>query len=86
MGRFPGVRVLRMPGGGYSVRIRSTSTGEPLWVVDGTPVEVIPGRGLDWLAPADVARIDVLKDATETTMFGARGANGVILVTTKRRR
>ena len=86
VGRFPGVRVHRTPGGGFSVRIRGTSTGEPLWVVDGMPVEVTPGRGLDWLSPADVARIDLLKNATEMTMYGARGANGVILITTKRRR
>jgi len=55
-------------------------------VVDGIPVEVEPGRGLDWLSPAEIARIDVLKDAPETTMYGVRGANGVILVTTKRSR
>jgi TonB-dependent SusC/RagA subfamily outer membrane receptor len=84
-GRFPGVRVLRAPGGGISVRIRG-SDNEPLYVVDGVPVEVTAGRGLDWFSPADVARIEVLMDATETTMYGGRGANGVILITTKRSR
>ena len=89
-GRFPGVDVIRTPGGGFSIRIRGANSllrdREPLYVVDGIPVEVEPGRGLDWLSPAEIARIDVLKDAPETTMYGVRGANGVILVTTKRSR
>jgi TonB-dependent SusC/RagA subfamily outer membrane receptor len=89
-GRFPGVDVIRTPGGGFSIRIRSVSTllgnQEPLYVVNGIPVDVEPGRGLDWLNPADIARIDVLKNAPETTMYGVRGANGVILITTKRSR
>jgi TonB-dependent starch-binding outer membrane protein SusC len=90
VGRFPGVEVRRTPHGGVSVRIRGGSTlsgsGEPLFIVDGVEVFVAPGRGLDWLNPADVARIDVLKDATSTTMYGVRGANGVILITTRRAR
>jgi len=89
-GRFPGVDVVRTPGGGFALRIRGASTilGDqgPLYVVDGLPVDVEPGRGLDWLSPADIARIDVLRNAPETTMYGARGANGVILITTKRSR
>jgi TonB-dependent SusC/RagA subfamily outer membrane receptor len=57
-----------------------------LYVVDGMPVHVVPGRGLDWLNPADVARIDVLKDAASTSIYGVRGGNGVILITTRRGR
>jgi TonB-dependent SusC/RagA subfamily outer membrane receptor len=87
-GRFPGVHVIRTPSGGFSIRIRGVSTvlgnAEPLYVVDGIPANVEPGRGLDWLSPANIERIDVLKDATETAMYGVRGANGVILITTKR--
>ncbi len=86
-GRFSGVHVVRTPAGGFLIRIRGASTilgnKGPLYVVDGIPVEVDPQRGLDWLSPADIARIDVLKDAPETTMYGGRGANGVILITTK---
>lgn len=86
-GRFPGVEVARTPSGGLSIRIRGVSTilgnRGPLYVVDGIPVEVDPENGLDWLNPADIARIDVLKDPAETSMFGVRGANGVILITTK---
>lgn len=87
-GRFPGVQVVRTPAGGFLIRIRGASTvlgnKGPLYVVDGIPVEVDVQRGLDWLNPADIARIDVLKDAAKTSMYGGRGANGVILITTKR--
>jgi TonB-dependent starch-binding outer membrane protein SusC len=86
-GRFPAVHVLPTPTGGFSIRIRGAAglgNGEPLYVVDGMPVEVTPGRGLDWLDPADIARIDVLKNPAETSMYGGRGANGVILITTAR--
>lgn len=87
-GRFPGVHVVRTPAGGFMIHIRGASTilgsKGPLYVVDGIPVEVDPQRGLDWLNPADIARIDVLKNAPETSIYGVRGANGVILITTKR--
>jgi TonB-dependent SusC/RagA subfamily outer membrane receptor len=87
-GRVAGVQVLRSAGGGISIRIRghSTITGssEPLYVVDGMPVHVTPGRGLDWLNPLDIARIEVLKDASATSLYGMRGANGVVLITTRR--
>jgi len=89
-GRVAGVRVLPTPNGGFAIRIRGVSTlqgdAEPLYVVDGMAVTVEPGQGLNWLDPADIARIDVLKDAAETSMYGVRGANGVILITTKRPR
>lgn len=89
-GRFPGVRVVPTPTGGFSVRIRGVSTvfgnKEPLYVIDGMPVMVEPGRGLDWLNPADIERIDVLKNPGETSIYGVRGANGVVLITTKRSR
>lgn len=87
--RLPGVHVRRTASGGYSVRIRGTSTfisnSEPLYVIDGMAVQVTPGLGLDWLSPVDIARIDVLRDPAETSMYGVRGANGVILIRTKLR-
>jgi TonB-dependent SusC/RagA subfamily outer membrane receptor len=52
-------------------------------VVDGLPVEVTPGRGLDRLDPADIAPIDGLRDPAETSMYGGRGANGVVVIKTK---
>jgi TonB-dependent SusC/RagA subfamily outer membrane receptor len=90
-GRAPGVRVVRMPGGGISIRMLGGPTtlqgsNEPLYVVDGMPVHVVPGRGLDWLNPRDIQRIEVLRDAVSLSMYGVRGANGVILITTRRGR
>jgi TonB-dependent starch-binding outer membrane protein SusC len=89
-GRFPGVEVMRTRSGGFSIHIRGITTllgrSEPLYVVDGLPVDVDPERGLDWLSPAEIARIDVLKNPAETSIYGVRGANGVILITTKRGR
>jgi TonB-dependent SusC/RagA subfamily outer membrane receptor len=88
VGRFPGVRVVEVPGGGIAVRVWGPSTfvgdNDPLYVVDGVPVHVTPGRGVDWLNPGDVASIRVLKDVSETAAYGARGGNGVVLITTKR--
>jgi TonB-dependent SusC/RagA subfamily outer membrane receptor len=87
VGRFPGVEVLHLPGGGISVRIRGatslTLSTEPLYVIDGMPIHAEPGGALKWLAPQDVQRIEVLKDPGSTAFYGVRGANGVILITTK---
>lgn len=89
-GRFPGVQVMRTPGGGFSIRIRGPSTimgsNEPLYVVDGTPFEPTPGMGLTWLVPGDIATIDILKDAISIAQYGVRGANGVVVITTRRGR
>jgi TonB-dependent SusC/RagA subfamily outer membrane receptor len=86
-GRFPGVEVLRLPTGGISVRIRGqtsvNASTEPLYVVDGIPIQPDPGGALRWLSPRDVARIEVLKDIGSTAFYGVRGANGVILITTR---
>lgn len=86
------------PGAGTSIRIRGTSsvmgTNEPLYVVDGIPVinggassgamSTPPLNPMALMNPNDVESIEVLKDASATAIYGARGANGVILVTTKR--
>ncbi|HEV2148381.1 MAG TPA: TonB-dependent receptor plug domain-containing protein [Longimicrobiaceae bacterium] len=86
-GRFAGVQVTRLPGGGISVRIRGATSlqgsSEPLFVVDGMPVEPGPGGALQGIAPEDVARIEVLKDIGSTSFYGVRGANGVVLITTR---
>jgi len=85
--RFHGVDVSRTATGGTSIRIiGAVGVGEPLYVVDGTPMTISPGRGLDWLGPEDIASIEVLKYPAETALYGPRGVNGVILVTTKRHR
>ncbi len=73
------------PGEIGSIRIRGerslTATNAPLYVVDGIPMQ---GNGIENLNPGDIESIEVLKDASSTAIFGSRGANGVILVTTKR--
>src|SRR5439155_21072607 len=56
---------------------------EPLYVIDGMPVEVTTGHGLSWLNPGDIQRIEILKDASATAVYGMRGANGVVLITTR---
>jgi len=69
-GRFAGVRVVRHPSGGLSVRVRGASrvTGdnEPLFVIDGMPIEAAPGGAMVGLNPADIQRIEVLKDIGST--------------------
>lgn len=85
-GRFPGVRVLRQQGG-FSVIIRGLHTingnASPLYVIDGFAIDAGPD-GLIALNPGDISRIEVLKDATQLAMYGVRGANGVVVITTKR--
>jgi TonB-dependent SusC/RagA subfamily outer membrane receptor len=87
-GQVAGVQVIHHAGGGISFRIRGqgsiNSNNEPLYVVDGMPVHVAPGHGLNWLNPGDIQRIEILKDASTTSMYGVRGANGVVLITTRR--
>jgi TonB-dependent starch-binding outer membrane protein SusC len=87
-GRVAGVQIIRLPGGGISVRIRGPGSisgdTEPLYVVDGMLVHATAERGLYWLNPADIQRIEILKDPSTTSMYGMRGANGVVLITTRR--
>lgn len=71
------------PGAAPKVRIRGTGTinnSNPLYVVDGMPIE----GGIDFVNPSDIESIEVLKDAASGAIYGARAANGVILVTTKK--
>lgn len=86
--RVSGVRVTRTPDGGIAVQIRGTSTimgdNAPLYVVDGVPITPGPGGSLTGINPYDIASIEVLKDAASITMYGSRGANGVIVIKTKK--
>ena len=80
----PGVQITQsstQPGKGYKVYIRgigTTGSASPLYVIDG-----VAGGSLDGINPNDIESIDVLKDAASAAIYGARAANGVILVTTK---
>lgn len=86
-GRAPGVQVTQntgAPGGGISVRIRGTNSvqgsNEPLYVVDGFPTS---GSNPTIINNSDIESIEILKDASATAIYGSRGANGVVLITTK---
>lgn len=84
-GKMSGVQVVQnsgTPGGDVSILIRGVGTindASPLYVIDGVPVS----GGMWYLNPNDVEFIDVLKDASATAIYGSRGANGVVMVTTK---
>ena len=70
------------PGTGSVIRVRGTgtiNTADPLYIVDGMPIN----GGIDNINPADIASIEVLKDAASAAVYGSRAANGVVLVTTK---
>ena len=86
-GRVAGVSVVRTPDG-IAVRIRGGSSvygnNEPLYVLDGMPIQPGPNGALTGINPYDIESIKVLKDAADTAMYGIRGANGVILIKTKR--
>ena len=83
-GRAAGVQVTQnsgQPGSTQSIRIRGTGSlnnAEPLYVIDG-----IPSGGIDYLNPSDIESISILKDAASAAIYGARGGNGVVLITTK---
>ena len=84
-GQTPGLSIIKNtgePGAGFKVNIRGMGTignSQPLYVIDG-----VPGGNIDYLSASDIESIDVLKDAASSAIYGSRGANGVILVTTKK--
>jgi TonB-linked SusC/RagA family outer membrane protein len=85
-GKAAGVQVTQpsgKPGVGLSVRVRGSTSviagNEPLYVIDG-----VPTTNTDGLNPSDIASMSVLKDASSSAIYGARAANGVVLITTKR--
>lgn len=84
--RISGVDVVRTANG-IAVRIRGTTSihgdSGPLYVIDGLPVQPGPDGNLAGINPYDIESIEVLKDPASLTMYGVRGANGVILIKTK---
>lgn len=85
-GRIPGVQVTTVdgqPGAEIVIRVRGggsvTQDNSPLFIVDGFPVD-----NINDIAPTDIESFDVLKDASASAIYGARGANGVVIVTTKK--
>jgi TonB-linked SusC/RagA family outer membrane protein len=95
-GQIPGVQVNLtngIPGGGPQVQVRGVGSigagSNPLYVVDGFPLTSDGGNGvqisnpMNNIPPSDIASISVLKDASATAIYGSRGANGVVIITTK---
>ena len=86
-GHIAGVVVTQNAEGGISVRIRGQTTingnTEPLFIIDGLPIEAGPGGSLVGINPHDIASIEVLKDAASLAFYGVRAANGVIIIKTK---
>ena len=98
-GRIPGMQITQnsgMPGSSYTIQIRGKNSiqngNSPLFIVDGVPYissllqnsNPAGGNPLDFLNPQDILSFDVLKDADATAIYGSRGANGVVLITTKK--
>jgi TonB-linked SusC/RagA family outer membrane protein len=99
VGQMAGVRVQQtsgLPGQGFSIQVRGsgsiTAGNEPLYVIDGFPLDVSTqnsaggfstGNPLDNINPNDIESIQVLKDASAAAIYGSRGANGVVIITTK---
>lgn len=83
-----GVDVGRAADGSLTVHIRGITSwngdNAPLYVVDGVPITPGPGGSLVGISPYDIASIEVLKDPAQTSLYGSRGANGVILIKTKK--
>lgn len=88
-GQAAGVQVIQrsgQPGEAVAIKIRGTNSiqagNEPLYVVDGMPLDFLSAQ----LNPSDIESVEVLKDASSTAIYGSRGANGVIMITTKKGR
>jgi TonB-dependent starch-binding outer membrane protein SusC len=85
-GRTAGVVIMNnsgQPGDNLTIRIRGTGTNkdpDPLFIIDGLPMDK---EGLNYLNSSDVESVEVLKDAASSAIYGARGANGVVIITTK---
>ena len=83
--RIAGAEIVQTNYAGFVVRIHGgmVGSGEPLYVIDGAPLKLPSGRGIDWFAPEDIASIKVLKYPQELAEYGPNGANGVVVITTK---
>ena len=87
-GRVAGVQLGRASDGSLTVQVRGATSwntdNQPLYVIDGVPIVPGPGGALSGINPYDIEKIEVLKDAARTAMYGSRGANGVIVVKMKK--
>jgi TonB-dependent SusC/RagA subfamily outer membrane receptor len=83
--RFSGVDLVPTGQSAFVVKIHSglVGDGEPLYIIDGNPMTISPSTGIDWFKPEDIVQIRVLKHPEELALYGPRGVNGVIVITTK---
>lgn len=83
----PGARIVRAADGNLSLSLRGEgsfySDGQPLVVIDGLEVDPSASGGLTMVNPHDIATVKVLKDPASLSLYGVRGSNGVIIITTK---
>ena len=87
-GRVPGLSVRKRADGTYTVRLRGArgaADAEPLVLLDGVPMGGGTAHALADINPRDVERVEVIKDAASLSLYGIRGANGVIAITTRTR-
>ena len=86
--KVPGIAVTRTADGGIAITIRGTNSfyasTSPLYIIDGVEMESGHGGALTGVNPYDIESIKVLKNPEDTGLYGVRGANGVIVITTKR--
>jgi TonB-dependent SusC/RagA subfamily outer membrane receptor len=84
---IPGITLTPNANGSVSVRIDGINTfmagTQPLYVIDGVPIQAGPNGGLVGLNPHDIESIQVFKDPVNTSLYGVRGSNGVVVITTK---
>ena len=90
-GRVSGVTVENSgsPGSRSTVRVRGISSfqnNDPLYIIDGTPVDGTSDSYINWLNPSDIDQIQVLKDASAASIYGSRASNGVVIIETKKGR
>ncbi|MDN3669485.1 TonB-dependent receptor [Echinicola jeungdonensis] len=90
VGQMAGVRVKQtsgVPGRGFDVQVRGvgsiTANNQPLYVIDGFPLESSGGNPMDNISPNDIESIQVLKDASAAAIYGSRASNGVVIINTK---
>ncbi|HWC73735.1 MAG TPA: TonB-dependent receptor plug domain-containing protein [Gemmatimonadales bacterium] len=86
-GKISGVSVTAAPGGGIIVRMGGPNSfysgQDPLFVIDGQPIEAARGGKLSWIDPHDIESIAAVKDPAQLSLYGLRGSNGVIVIKTK---
>jgi TonB-dependent SusC/RagA subfamily outer membrane receptor len=82
---FSGVDLVPTQNGGFAIHLLSgfALNHDPLYIIDGAPMTIDPIRGIDWFKIEDIADLKVVKDPAELAVYGPRGVNGVVVITTR---